>query len=142
VLRGLTAIGIDPREPRIQRAATWIRQVQNADGGWGETCGSYDDPKTRGQGPGTPSQTAWALLALLAAGDHSSDSVARGVRWLLTRQRPDGSWDESTCAGPTCQSHYTAAGFPKVFYLAYHLYRQYFPLLALAGYQRARERAS
>jgi squalene-hopene/tetraprenyl-beta-curcumene cyclase len=113
--------------------------VQNPDGGWGETCSSYDDPSTRGLGPSTPSQTAWGLLALLSAGDHSSDSVARGLRWLLTAQRPDGSWDESTCAGQNCQSHYTAAGFPRVFYLAYHLYRQYFPLLALTGYRRALE---
>ncbi|HXC99297.1 MAG TPA: prenyltransferase/squalene oxidase repeat-containing protein, partial [Verrucomicrobiae bacterium] len=142
VLRGLVAIGLDPRDPRIQQAAKWIRQVQNFDGGWGETCGTYDDPGTRGQGPSTPSQTAWGLMALLAAGDHSSDSIAQGINWLLTRQRPDGGWDESTCAGATCQSLYTAAGFPKVFYLAYHLYRQYFPLLALTGYRRAVERTS
>jgi squalene-hopene/tetraprenyl-beta-curcumene cyclase len=116
--------------------------VQNSDGGWGETCGTYDDPSTRGLGPSTPSQTAWGLLALLAAGDHSSEAVAKGIRWLLTRQRPDGGWDESTCAGPNSESHYTAAGFPRVFYLAYHLYRQYFPLLALTGYRRAREHAS
>jgi squalene-hopene/tetraprenyl-beta-curcumene cyclase len=137
VLRGLDAVGFDRHEPRIQRAAQWIRTVQNSDGGWGETCGSYDDPKTRGSGPSTPSQTAWAVLGLLAAGDDRSDPVAKGIRWLLTRQRPDGSWDESTGTGPTRQALYTAAGFPKVFYLAYHLYRQYFPLLALANYRRA-----
>jgi squalene-hopene/tetraprenyl-beta-curcumene cyclase len=142
VLRGFAAICIDQGDPRIQKAAAWIRCVQNSDGGWGETCGTYDDPSTRGLGPSTPSQTAWGLLALLAAGDHTSEAVAKGVRWLLTRQRPDGSWDESTCAGPNSQSQYTAAGFPRVFYLAYHLYRQYFPLLALTGYRRARERAS
>jgi len=142
VLRGLDAIGFDRKEPRVQRAAEWIRVVQNSDGGWGETCGTYDDPGTRGLGPSTPSQTAWGLLALLAAGDDSSDSVVRGVRWLLARQRPDGSWDESTGTGPGRQAHYTATGFPRVFYLAYHLYRQYFPLLALATYGRARERIS
>jgi squalene-hopene/tetraprenyl-beta-curcumene cyclase len=141
-LRGLEAIGIDRGEPRIRRASEWIRRAQNADGGWGETCGSYDDPGTRGVGPSTPSQTAWALLGLLAAGDHRSPCVARGVGWLLGRQRADGSWDESIGAGPTRQALYTGAGFPRVFYLAYHLYRQYFPLLALADYRRAMERAA
>jgi squalene-hopene/tetraprenyl-beta-curcumene cyclase len=137
VLRGLDAVGFGRGEPRVRKAAGWIRAVQNSDGGWGETCGTYDDPGTRGLGPSTPSQTAWGILALLAAGDEGSDSVARGVRWLLARQRPDGSWDESTGPGPSRQALYTAAGFPKVFYLAYHLYRQYFPLLALANYRRA-----
>ena len=139
VLRGLEAIGFDRGDPRVQRAAEWIRTVQNSDGGWGETCGTYDDPTARGVGPSTPSQTAWGLLALLAAGDDSSESVAKGIRWLLARQRPDGSWDESTGTGPGRQALYTATGFPRVFYLAYHLYRQYFPLLALATYRRAKE---
>ena len=140
VLRGLAAVGLGPDESRIQRAAGWIRQVQNSDGGWGETCGSYDDPGTRGLGPSTPSQTAWAVLGLLAAGDRQSEAVARGIGWLLSRQQPDGSWDESIGTGPTRQAHYTATGFPRVFYLAYHLYRQYFPLLALTDYRRALER--
>jgi squalene-hopene/tetraprenyl-beta-curcumene cyclase len=140
VLRGLEAIGIDNHEPQIQQAAEWIRMVQNPDGGWGETCGSYDDPNTRGIGPSTPSQTAWALLGLLAAGDDRSDSVAKSVRWLLTRQRPDGSWDESIGSGLTRQALYTGTGFPRVFYLSYEMYRQYFPLLALNGYRRAMER--
>ena len=87
VLRGLEAIGIDHLEPQVQQAAEWIRMVQNPDGGWGETCGTYDDPNTRGIGPSTPSQTAWALLGLLAAGDDRSDSIAKGVRWLLERQQ-------------------------------------------------------
>jgi len=142
VLRGLEAIGIDHHEPQIQQAAEWIRMVQNPDGGWGETCGSYDDPDTRGIGPSTPSQTAWALLGLLAAGDDRSDSIAKGIRWLLTRQRGDGSWDESTGVGPARQALYTGTGFPRVFYLAYTLYRQYFPLLALTTYKRAMERAA
>jgi len=116
--------------------------VQNPDGGWGETCGSYDDSRTRGVGPSTPSQTAWALLGLLAAGDDRSDSIAKGVRWLLTRQLPDGAWDESTGVGLKHQALYTGTGFPRVFYLAYTLYRQYFPLLALTTYKRAMERVN
>jgi len=139
VLRGLEAMGVWNHEPQIQQAAEWIRMVQNADGGWGESCGSYDDPTTRGEGPSTPSQTAWALLGLLSAGDTRSDSVAKGIRWLLTRQRNDGSWDESTGEGMTTQAVYTGTGFPRVFYLAYHLYRNYFPLLALTTYRRAME---
>ncbi|HEX3728270.1 MAG TPA: prenyltransferase/squalene oxidase repeat-containing protein, partial [Opitutaceae bacterium] len=142
VLRGLEAAGIDRADPRIQRAAAWLRQVQQADGGWGETCGTYDDPATRGAGPATPSQTAWGVLGLLAAGDTSSESLLIGVEWLLRRQLPDGSWDESTGAGANRQALYTATGFPRVFYLAYHLYRQYFPLLALSGYRRAQEPAA
>jgi squalene-hopene/tetraprenyl-beta-curcumene cyclase len=142
VLRGLDAIGFDHHEPQVQQAAEWIRMVQNPDGGWGETCGSYDDPNTRGVGPSTPSQTAWALLGLLAAGDDRSDSIAKGIRWLLTRQRNDGGWDESTGEGPSRQGLITGTGFPKVFYLAYTMYRQYFPLLALTTYKRAMERAS
>jgi squalene-hopene/tetraprenyl-beta-curcumene cyclase len=142
VLRGLEAIGMDNHEPQIQQAAEWIRMVQNPDGGWGETCGSYDDPNTRGVGPSTPSQTAWAMLGLLAAGDDRSDSVAKGVRWLLTRQRPDGSWDESIGEGAARQALYTGTGFPRVFYLSYNLYRQYFPLLALTSYRRAMEKTS
>ncbi len=135
VVRGLTIMGIDPASPRIQRAADWIRSVQRADGGWGETCVTYDDPAMRGNGPATPSQTAWAVLALLAAGDAGSESLTRGVDWLLQAQRPDGSWDESTGTGVARQARYTATGFPKVFYLAYHLYRQYFPLLAISSYR-------
>lgn len=142
VLRGLEAIGVDHHEPQVQQAAEWIRMVQNPDGGWGETCGSYDDPRTRGVGPSTPSQTAWALLGLLAAGDDRSDSIAKGVRWLLQRQQPDGGWDESIGSGITRQALYTGTGFPRVFYLAYTLYRQYFPLLALTTCKRAMERTA
>jgi squalene-hopene/tetraprenyl-beta-curcumene cyclase len=142
VLRGLDAIGVDHHEPQIQQAAEWLRMVQNADGGWGETCGSYDDPNTRGVGVSTPSQTAWALLGLLAAGDDRSDSIAKGVRWLLIRQQADGSWDESIGEGALRQGIITGTGFPRVFYLAYTLYRQYFPLMALTSYRRTMERAS
>jgi squalene-hopene/tetraprenyl-beta-curcumene cyclase len=127
VLRGLQAVGVDNHEPYVQQAAEWLRMVQNADGGWGETCGSYDDPSTRGIGPSTPSQTAWAIMGLLAAGDTRSDSVQRGILHLLETQRADGSWNED---------QYTGTGFPRVFYLAYHLYRDYFPLIALSTYAR------
>ncbi|WP_188758308.1 squalene--hopene cyclase [Edaphobacter acidisoli] len=139
VLRGLEAMGMWNHEPAIQQAAEWIRMVQNADGGWGETCGTYDDPSQRGVGPSTPSQTAWAVLGLLAAGDTRSDSVAKGVRWLIQHQHEDGSWDE-LAAGRNGESYYTGTGFPRVFYLGYHLYKQYFPLLALTTYRRAMER--
>lgn len=139
VLRGLEAMGMWNHEPAIQQAAEWIRMVQNTDGGWGETCGTYDDPNQRGIGPSTPSQTAWAVLGLLAAGDTRSDSVAKGVRWLIERQHEDGSWDELV-PGRNGESYYTGTGFPRVFYLGYHLYKQYFPLLALTTYQRAMTR--
>jgi squalene-hopene/tetraprenyl-beta-curcumene cyclase len=127
VLRGLQAMGVDHHEPYVQQGAEWLRMVQNSDGGWGETCGSYDDPSTRGIGPSTPSQTAWAIMGLLAAGDTRSESVQRGILYLLETQKPDGGWDED---------QYTGTGFPRVFYLAYHLYRDYFPLIALATYAR------
>lgn len=127
VLRGLQAMGVDHHEPYIQQAAEWLRMVQNPDGGWGETCGSYDDPSTRGIGPSTPSQTAWGVMGLLAAGDTRSESVQKGILYLLENQRPDGTWNEY---------QYTGTGFPRVFYLAYHLYRDYFPLIALSTYAR------
>jgi squalene-hopene/tetraprenyl-beta-curcumene cyclase len=127
VLRGLEAVGVDHHEPYIQQAAEWLRMVQNSDGGWGETCGSYDDPNSKGIGDSTASQTAWAVLGLMAANDMRSDSVARGIAYLLRTQQKDGSWDEP---------HYTGTGFPRVFYLKYHMYRQYFPLLALTTYAK------
>jgi squalene-hopene/tetraprenyl-beta-curcumene cyclase len=130
-------MGVWNHEPEIQQAAEWIRMVQNADGGWGESCNSYDDPVTRGVGVSTPSQTAWGILGLLAAGDTRSDSVAKGIKWLLAKQQADGAWDESTGQEKTRQAIYTGTGFPRVFYLAYPLYRDYFPLLALTSYKRA-----
>jgi squalene-hopene/tetraprenyl-beta-curcumene cyclase len=141
VLRGLQAMEFDSFEPAVQQAAEWIRMVQNTDGGWGETCGTYDNPDLRGTGPSTPSQTAWAILGLLAAGDTRSDSVAKGIRWLIDRQHTGGDWDE-LAPGRNGESYYTGTGFPRVFYLGYHLYKQYFPLLALTTYKKAIERES
>ncbi|MGO4514817.1 squalene--hopene cyclase [Terriglobus sp. 2YAB30_2] len=138
VLRGLQSMGMWSHEPCVLQATEWVRMVQNSDGGWGENCGTYDDPLQRGMGPSTPSQTAWALLALLAGGDVRSDSVAKGVRWLIDHQHEDGSWDELV-PGRNGESYYTGTGFPRVFYLGYHLYKQYFPLLALTTYIKARE---
>ena len=126
-LRGLAAAAEDSREAYIIRAGEWLRSIQNADGGWGESCESYDDPSTKGRGESTPSQTAWALLGLFASADYRSGSVESGIRYLLESQKVDGSWDES---------YYTGTGFPRVFYLKYDLYRQYFPLLALAEYHK------
>jgi squalene-hopene/tetraprenyl-beta-curcumene cyclase len=127
VLRGLEAIGVDHHEPYVQQAAEWLRMVQNAEGGWGESCQSYDDANTKGIGESTASQTAWAVLGLMAANDTRSDSVARGIAYLLRTQNKDGSWDEP---------QHTGTGFPRVFYLKYHMYRLYFPLLALTTYAK------
>ena len=128
VLRGLEAVGVDYHEPCVQQAAEWLRMMQNPDGGWGESCESYDDPNQRGLGPSTASQTAWAVMGLLAANDTRSDSLQRGVAYLLKTQRRDGSWEERW---------YTGTGFPRVFYLMYYMYRQYFPLIALTAYAKA-----
>lgn len=123
-LRGLAASGENDREAHILRAGEWLRSIQNADGGWGESCASYDNG-TFTPAPSTPSQTAWALLGLIAGGDPDSLSVRHGIEYLLETQKPDGSWDEELATG---------TGFPKVFYLNYHLYKDYFPLLALASF--------
>ncbi len=152
VLPALIAAGVQPGKPAIRRAVGWLREHQNPDGGWGEDLRSYDDPGLAGRGESTASQTAWALLALLAAGEAApasraaaedaaagpgtgggpaadlaagSSCVERGVRWLATRQRPDGSWDEP---------QYTGTGFPGDFYINYHLYRLVFPVSALGRY--------
>lgn len=120
-LRGLQSSG-DPRAgSAMDRASKWVRAIQNKDGGWGESCASYMKNHFV-PGPSTPSQTAWALLGLHATGDISSHSVERGIEYLLSTQKSDGTWGESLATG---------TGFPNVFFLTYHLYRQYFPLLAL-----------
>jgi squalene-hopene/tetraprenyl-beta-curcumene cyclase len=117
----LIAAGIPAGDERMRRAVRWLEAHQNADGGWGEDCRSYDDPAWLGRGASTASQTAWALLALDAAGERSL-AVRRGVRWLVETQTPDGTWDEP---------HFTGTGFPSDFYINYHLYRLVFPLMAL-----------
>lgn len=127
VLVGLTEFGVPASDERLQGGVDWLKSVQQSDGGWGETPRSYDEPHLRGQGPTTPSQTAWALMGLMAGGDVHSDAVARGIDYLLRTQRLDGSWDEPW---------FTGTGFPRVFYLRYHLYRHYFPLMALARYNK------
>ena len=124
-LRGLAHAGEDLEQPRYQRAGAWLRAHQNVDGGWGELPRSYDDPSTKGCGPSTAAQTAWALMSLFALGEERSEAVERGVAYLLREQQYDGSWRDA---------HWTGTGFPKVFYLRYHLYATYFPLWALSLY--------
>jgi squalene-hopene/tetraprenyl-beta-curcumene cyclase len=121
VVPALIAAGVAPSEPCIKRAVGWLEEHQNGDGGWGEDPRSYDHVEWIGRGAGTASQTAWALLALHAAGE-SSDTLARGVQWLVDTQREDGSWDEP---------QYTGTGFPSDYYINYHLYRLVFPVMAL-----------
>ena len=132
VLRGLQAIGEDLNASYIRRAVRWLESCQNADGGWGETLLSYADPTLAGKGESIPSQTAWALLGLLAAGEAENPAVARGIRFLIETQRSDGSWDDP---------FWNATGFPRVFFLKYHLYPVYFPLWALGVYRTALQRS-
>jgi squalene-hopene/tetraprenyl-beta-curcumene cyclase len=126
VVPALVAAGVAPGDHRIRRAVRWLEAHQNADGGWGEDARSYDDPEWIGRGESTASQTAWALLALHAAGEHS-DAVRRGLYWLVDTQLPDGTWAEP---------QYTGTGFPSDFYINYHLYRLVFPIMALGRYTR------
>jgi squalene-hopene/tetraprenyl-beta-curcumene cyclase len=123
VVPALVAAGVPPRDERLRRAVRWLEDHQNPDGGWGEDARSYIDATWIGRGPSTASQTAWALLALDAAGEGSSLAARRGIRFLVTTQRDDGTWDEP---------EYTGTGFPGHFYINYHLYRLVFPIMALA----------
>jgi squalene-hopene/tetraprenyl-beta-curcumene cyclase len=122
VLPALAAAGVPASDPRVRRAVAWLRRHQNTDGGWGEDPRSYRDRAWVGRGPSTASQTAWALLALHAAGEGGGEAAARGLRWLADTQRPDGGWDEP---------EHTGTGFPGDFSINYHLYRLVFPLMAL-----------
>ena len=127
VLCALNATGIDPKDPMMRRAVAWLNAKQRADGGWGEDGASYWTDKPKGECVvSTPAQTAWALIALMAAGEIDSPAVTRGIAWLVDTQKQDGTWDEE---------YYTAVGFPRVFYLRYHGYKAFFPQWALARYQ-------
>lgn len=126
-LSGLRAIGVDMNEPWIKRAVAWIKSKQNPDGGWGESPLSDHDSAWRGRGTSTASQTAWALIALIAGEDSVSEHVMRGAQWLSERQNEDGTWDEVESTGN---------GFPNHFYLRYHMYPLYFPLMALGRFRK------
>jgi squalene-hopene/tetraprenyl-beta-curcumene cyclase len=127
VLAGLRAVGQDMNAQWVQSAAHWLRSCQKEDGSWGETAASYDDTSLKGTGPSTASQTAWGTMGIMSAAGPGDAAVRRGIEWLVKHQAADGNWEEN---------FYTGTGFPRVFYLKYHLYRLYFPLMALARYKR------
>ncbi len=129
VLRGLKLIGEDMNKGYLRRGVEWFKHHQNPDGGWGESIASYEDPREKGKGPSTASQTAWALMGLISAHQGDSQAVRSGIKYLLDTQTPEGTWEEE---------HWTGTGFPKVFYLKYHYYRHYFPMMALAQYRKFR----
>ena len=132
VLPGLEAAGLPQRHPTMRRAVAWLERCQNADGGFGEDCRSYDLGEEglswRGRGESTPSQTAWALLGLVAAGEARSECAGRAAEWLCERQRSDGDWDED---------YFTGTGFPRDFLINYHLYRTVWPVMALGRLRKA-----
>jgi squalene-hopene/tetraprenyl-beta-curcumene cyclase len=111
----------------ILRGADWLRSVQKPDGSFGETCQTYEDPSLKGTGASTASQTAWGAMGIMAVAGPNDPAVRKAIEWLIENQAPDGNWEES---------FFTGTGFPKVFYLKYHLYRLYFPLTALSRYRR------
>jgi squalene-hopene/tetraprenyl-beta-curcumene cyclase len=131
-LPGLEAAGFEPTHPVMRRAVAWLESIQNEDGGFGEDCRSYDVGEAgrswRGRGVSTPSQTAWALLGLVAAGEANSEAARRAAAFLAESQRDDGDWDEP---------HFTATGFPRDFLINYHLYRTYWPVMALGRLKAA-----
>ena len=131
VVAALSLVAPNRCQQQIERGANWLVNCQNPDGGWGETCASYNDPSLKGTGISTASQTAWALLGIMAAmtgtGFKEQRSLDRGIEYLLKTQQQDGTWEEA---------QFTGTGFPCHFYLKYHLYQQYFPLQALARYSK------
>ena len=127
VLRGMRALNLNMNEDWLQRGRAWLESVQRYDGGWGERCNTYDDPVFKGQGPSTASQTAWAVMGLCAFDDPENPVLKRGIEYLVRTQNEDGSWTENETTG---------TGFPKVFYLKYDMYRNAWPLLALATYRK------
>jgi len=133
-LPALAAMGENMTRPRVGRAVRWLIEKQNEDGGWGETCASYEEPRLAGRGPSTASQTAWALLGLLAAGPADDGlearAVERGISYLVEHQEENGQWEEP---------HFTGTGFPGDYYINYHMYRNYWPLMALGRYRAALE---
>jgi squalene-hopene/tetraprenyl-beta-curcumene cyclase len=127
VLRGLHTLGVDMHQPWLRKAGAWLESVQHEDGGWGERCDTYEDPVFKGRGPSTASQTAWAVMGLCTFGDPDNPSLLRGIEYLTRTQNPDGSWTEEETTG---------TGFPRVYYLKYDMYRNSWPLLALATYRK------
>mgnify|MGYP002629709768 CR=1 FL=1 len=127
VLRGLSALNLNMNEPWLQKAKEWLISVQRADGGWGERCNTYNDPVYKGEGPSTASQTAWAVMGLCTFNDPNIPALRTGIEYLIRMQSEDGSWAEDETTG---------TGFPQVFYLKYDMYRNTWPLLALATYRR------
>ncbi len=127
VLQGLAAMGFSAQEPCIQKAAAWLKSIQNTEGGWGESCESYDAKKYVSLSESVASQTAWAIMGLIAAGEKESIECKKGINYLLSHQNSEGNWNEK---------HYTGTGFPGHFYIRYHGYRHYFPLLALGKYAK------
>ena len=152
VLPALAAIGEDMRLPYIRRAVDWLLEHHNYDGGWGESCGSYVDPNLHGVGASTATQTSWALLGLLAAGEVEHPAVQRGAAYLLSTQKSDGTWDEPYFTGtgfPGYRVGERPRDLPKMgergyqglemsagFMIKYHLYRNYWPLLSLGRYRK------
>lgn len=125
-LCGLAQVGEDMGQPYIRKAVDWLLEKQQDNGAWGEDCESYRDVELAGKGEPTPSQTAWALLGLMAGGETDNTQVEKGIRWLIENQKEGAGWDERK---------YTGTGFPNAFYLNYHFYREYFPLMAMARYR-------
>ena len=131
VLRSLETVSLTAKE-YCQRAVSWLRAVQKADGSFGESLRSYNDPSTKNQGDSNASQTAWGLIGLLAAAEAADPAIAKAVTYLVQQQNDDGSWSED---------EFTGTGFPCVFYLKYHLYRNSFPLYALARFRNESQEA-